>query len=187
MQTYPFLNSVSNIEPFFNVIRTDKVPPKFTYRHLSEIGFSSSNDRNYIPLLKFLSFLTPRGLPTNKYYLFKNEDNYKSVLRDAIYDSYSKIFNQDKNVPNMSEEDLIKVFSKFSNASINIHQKQATTFMQLCIYADFDSPTEPVIKNSNNNSLKDLKLNINIPATTDERVYQVLFKHLKDLLTYQDQ
>lgn len=49
--------------PFFERIREAQAPDKFTHQFLKDIGFTSSNYRAYISLLKGLGFLTEDGSP----------------------------------------------------------------------------------------------------------------------------
>ena len=45
---------------FFDRIREAQAPDKFTVQFLNDLGFTSSNYRAYVPLLKGLGFLAVR-------------------------------------------------------------------------------------------------------------------------------
>lgn len=54
--TYPYMVSNNKIGPIFEKIKSAARPSKFTNEFLRTIGFTSTNDRAAIPLLKRLGF-----------------------------------------------------------------------------------------------------------------------------------
>jgi hypothetical protein len=68
---FPYMVSNNKIGPILEKIRTAAKPSKFTNEFLKHVGFTSSNDRAIIPLLKKLGFLSDDGVPTE--YLDNND------------------------------------------------------------------------------------------------------------------
>src|SRR4030042_4869405 len=90
---YPYMVSNNKIGPILEKMRTAAKPQKFTHEFLKNIGFSSSNDRAIIPLLKKLSFLTSDGVPTEYYERLKDRKDQPYVLAERIRELYSDLFS----------------------------------------------------------------------------------------------
>ena len=198
MAMYPYVHSNSKLEDIFDVIRKTPQPDKFTYRYLANLGFSSSQDRKLIPLLKFLNYLDSSGKPTHSYKQLRDINSYKASLAEHVLKAYKDIILIDTKAPNVSEDVLVGYFSRFENASEETLFKIASTFKELCMLADISKISEEqqayVLKKdyikpldrketiNKREKISAVKLSINLPSTTDTNVYEVLFKHLKDLL-----
>jgi len=60
--------SVTNVPAILEKIKSAATPPRFTHEFLkSNLGFSSSNDRTIIKVLKQLGFLDSNSVPTALY------------------------------------------------------------------------------------------------------------------------
>lgn len=55
--TTAYMYSVGDVPKMFEAIQKGQVPPRFTNQYLNTLGFKSSNDRAFIPVLKGLGFL----------------------------------------------------------------------------------------------------------------------------------
>ncbi|MGO5022688.1 DUF5343 domain-containing protein [Lawsonibacter sp. LCP25S3_G6] len=73
--TYTVVNG--QLPEFFQKIQEGQAPEKFTQQHLKDIGFTSTNHRAFIQILKSLGFLTPDGTPTQMLMYGKvSQENY---------------------------------------------------------------------------------------------------------------
>jgi hypothetical protein len=63
-----YVQTPSQFAEFFKQIRQGQAPRHFTNQHLKDLGFTSTNHRSFIPLLKALGFLTADGQPTPRYH-----------------------------------------------------------------------------------------------------------------------
>lgn len=61
-----YFQTVKKISDLFKQIRDGQAPERFTQQLLRDWGFSTKNDRAFIPLLKQLGFLTAEGKPTQR-------------------------------------------------------------------------------------------------------------------------
>jgi len=202
------LNIYGKAEDFFRTIQNGQAPEKFTQQHLKDLGFTSTNYRAFIPLLKALGFLTDDGVPTQRYHDYRNNALSRKVMGKAIKEAYSDIFVI-KEFPKPEDEELIqgKFKSTFNTSDAN-SKKMTKTFYALLDIADINSDEDEVALNineennsqnnkvENNNDIKDDKpmkklinypsLNYNIqvhlPATKDVEVYNAIFKSLKEHL-----
>lgn len=62
MTDYPYMISNNKIAPIINKIQQAARPAKFTQEVLKNLGFTSTNDRAFIPLAKRLGFWLMMGL-----------------------------------------------------------------------------------------------------------------------------
>jgi Family of unknown function (DUF5343)/Transposase DDE domain len=67
-----YVQVYGQLPEIFARISEAQAPTKFSVQYLKDLGFSSSNCRAVIPLLKALGFLTPDGAPTNRYLEYRN-------------------------------------------------------------------------------------------------------------------
>jgi len=191
MYDFPSIKSYQKIGELFEALITSKVPNKFTYRYLAQLGFASSNDRDIIPSLKKLGFLDNKSKPTNSYLSLRDPSNFKKTLSEAINMAYKSLFEYDEHVTDVSESVLTGYFSKLTGTSQSESLDYAKTFLELIRESGYKKEIEPErIDKIRSNKLKEpatpnINLTINLPTTTDEKVYQALFKHLKDLLNHQ--
>jgi hypothetical protein len=84
--------ATGRIPDLFQKIRDGQAPDQFTIQLLKDWGFSSSNDRAALPILKALGFLTPDGKPTSLYHDYRDHSKSKAVMAQALRNAYSDIF-----------------------------------------------------------------------------------------------
>lgn len=193
--------SFTKIPSYFDALLTAKAPDKFTVKFMSDLGFTSSNDRQFINVLKSIGFLDDAGSPTQRYYKFLDQSCAKTMVAEGIREAYADLFALNINANKMSKEDVIGKFKTLTNGSkenATIAQ-MASTFINLCSYADWseaqqynisentstNNPKEDTPKEMPTQTLKDthrLDLNydihIHLPATRDQAVYDALFASL---------
>ncbi len=186
MYAFPLLTNLDKADALFSILADIEAPAKFTYRYLSGIGFASSSDRELIPFLKALGLLDIMGHPTKSYFEIKDKGSFNKFLSVRITEIYKELFEADANVSNVPSSTLAGYFGRLSGSSTAVSTQYASTFLYLCRIAGFKSPSPVnVDRKESRATVSSPKLNVNIaiPATTDERVYETLFKHLKDLLS----
>lgn len=92
MTDYPYMLSNNKIAPIISKIQQAARPPKFTIEVLRSLGFTSTNDRAFIPLAKKLGFLADDGTPTVLYDQLKDKTTAKTVLATQIKSLYSELY-----------------------------------------------------------------------------------------------
>ena len=207
--TYTVVNG--QLPEFFQKIQDGQAPDKFTQQHLKDIGFTSTNHRAFIQILKSLGFLTPDGTPTQRYHEYRNRAVCKKVMGTAIKEAYSDLFVI-KEKPTASDKDIIQgKFKSSFNTTDLVAERQTKTFFALLELADLDvqdahtneplhrdhvqetPTTEPdthpaertdpqiVPPRSKSPSLH-YNIEIHLPATKDIEVYNAIFKSIKEHL-----
>lgn len=199
--------AISRIPDLFAKIRDGQAPDQLTLQLLKDWGFQSSNDRAFLPLLKALGFLSPDGKPTSLYHDYRDHSRSKTVMAQALRESYGDIFLI-KEHPTQADKDAIQgKFKSFHNVSDNVASLMTKTFLSLLGLADLsaDEPKKTSLrKDKPKEGDKDevqtgddhsgqaksklhapglhYNIQIHLPATKDVEVYNAIFKSLKEHL-----
>lgn len=193
----------TKIPQYFDTILTAKAPDKFTTKFLSDLGFTSSTDRQFVNVLKAIGFLDDAGTPTERYFKFLDQSLSKQMVAEGIKEAYADLFALNTSAYKLSKAEVEGKFKTLTNG-----QKQkatisfmASTFINLCGYADWTEgssrdlpvkttdveeekriPTEstsPKISSPNRPALDlNYDIHIHLPATRDQAVYDALFASL---------
>src|ERR1700733_15019087 len=100
--TNAYLVTTRNLEGFLNAIKSARAPERFTNSFLTQLDYSSSNDRLFIGLLKALGFLDENGVPTARYFDFLDQGRSGFVLAEAIREAYEDLFAVNKRANEMT-------------------------------------------------------------------------------------
>lgn len=190
------------IPQYFDTLLTARAPEKFTVKFLSDLSFTSSNDRQFINVLKAIGFLDEAGAPTERYYKFLDQSCSKKMVAEGIKEAYVDLFNLNVSANTMTQSEVegkFKTLTNGSKAAATITQ-MAKTFVGLCSYADWTSQpsisdiatatpvietktvSEDVVLKSQEARTSGFDLNYNIhihlPATREQAVYDALFASL---------
>ncbi len=198
-----YLITTKNLEPFFNSLLTAKAPETFTLKFLENLEFKSTNDRLYIGLLKGLGFLDANGVPMERYFKFLDQTQSKQILAEAVREAYSDLFAVNVNAQTLTIEEVknkLKTLTQGKNSD-EVLRLMAKTFVALCSYAEWKTepkkvddkkPKEKPVKEvepeekPNLSKLNPAQLHYNIqihlPESRDQAVYDALFKALKEHL-----
>jgi hypothetical protein len=90
--TDAYVQGYGKIPELFSKIRDAVAPDQFTHQLLKDWGFTTANDRQFIPLLKALGFLSPDGKSTSRYQAYRDHSRSKAVMGEAIREAYQDIF-----------------------------------------------------------------------------------------------
>ncbi len=140
--TSAYLVAVKNLPFFLEALRTARSPERFTFKFVEDLGFKSTNDRLFIPLLKALGFVDENGVPKQRYFDFLDDNRWQHILADGMQEAYEDLFRLNKKAHTLSRTDLAgKIRSltqgKYSDVVINNMTK---TFAELAKLANFERP-----------------------------------------------
>ena len=199
--TSAYLSSNKNLPDFMGAIQKAAVPQRFTHGFLEVLGFKSTNDRAFIPMLKGLGFIDQNSVPTQAYKEFRNVSTAKRILARQIELAYPGLFTADETAQNLPDDSLKGKLTTLSGKDAAVVQKMASTFKALCSLADFaNAATVADIKAEDEQQTVDSPamnlgtpppsslrfshtIYINLPATTEIAVYDAIFKSLRENLT----
>lgn len=197
--TSAYVQSTAQIPEFFRRIQQGQAPSQFTNQLLKDWGFTSSNHRAFIPLLKSLGFLSPDGKPTSRYHAYRDESQSRRVMGEALREAYSDIFLINAK-PSRSDKQAIEgKFKSAHNTTDRMAGYMATTFLALLELADLSQEKKgnkgPMIKPVVEDKKPEVQklapkatpslhydIQIHLSATKDVEVYNAIFKSLKENL-----
>jgi len=197
MGDYPYTTVPRRIPKLFQKIKEIGIPPEVNSKWLKSIGFTAVNDRTLLRILPCIGFVDESNIPTQRWQEYRGT-NGKQVLAEGIYQGYKDLFLTYPDACKRSREELESFFSTRSAAGKTVIEKTVSTFLELCKLADFDSlepqsnlehpEKEDVSGNAQlthtvTSPRKGFVININIqltlPETTDQKVYEALFLAMK--------
>lgn len=154
-----YMQSSKHLPDILTEIQQAQVPPKFTIEFLKTLGFTSSNDRSILGVLKALGFLDQSGVPTERYRRFRSKADAPYVLAEAMREAYSDIFLAREDAQTLSNERVKGILATKVDKGDAVLDKMATTFRVLAGLAKWDRPsstpveeTPPVEPSSNGES-----------------------------------
>lgn len=135
----------ANLAKILDAVQKAGVPEVFNLDFLKDLGFTSSNDRPVIKVLKYLGMLDSAGRPQKPYREFVDHTKAKGVLARRIREAFDDLYLSDKNAHTKSAEQLKGWFKTKTGASDAVAKKIASQFKALASYADFnaEAATEP--------------------------------------------
>ena len=206
--TNAYLMTTKNLEAFMNAIRAAKAPERVNNKFLTQLDFTSSNDRLFIGVLKGLGFIDESGVPTKRYYSFLDQAESGKVLAEAVREAYDDLFAVNKKAQDLSVEatkNKLKTLTQ-GQKSANVVGLMAMTFKALCSLADWKTPIVEKIAEKEKEKAKDLEkqtpdahaaaaahagkafqlhydIHIHLPESRDPAVFDAIFEAMKKHLS----
>jgi len=198
----PYMLSVKNVPAILTKMQNAGVPEAFGHDFLRDLGFTSSNDRGIIKILKYLGMLDASGKPTTPYREFTNHTKSKFVLADRLRTAFDDLYLTDKKAHDKAGAELKGWFKSKTGAGDAVAEKIATTFKAFASFADFSRAAPPPVEEQP--SPKDEKppkpepkakhelpagtldlglvyrLEIHLPDTQNVETYRAIFKALRE-------
>lgn len=198
MADFPYTQVTGKMKTFFAKIQQVGKPETVDKKWLASIGLKATNDYTIIPVLRFIGFVDQSSKPTDRWMSYRDKSRAGNVLAEGILEGYAELFQTYADTHRRSDEDLRAFFSTKTTAGAQVVSKTVTTFKTLCELADFEDvpvegpPIQPVQLTEGGLGAptkipKELgagvTININIqltlPDTTDDSVYDKLFSAMK--------
>ena len=190
MADFQYTTVPGKLKIFLEKIRDIGVPSRANSQWLKSIGFTSSNDRTLLTILKYIGLADQTGSPTQRWAEYRG-NLHGQVLAEAIRDGYSELYAVYPDAHSRPAEDLEHVFSTNSTAGKSVISKTATTFRKLCDLADFTADVvakSPATvaevsapsKQASPSLHIDIQIHISPDATTDQidQIFSSMSKHL---------
>ena len=142
MGEFTYTTVPGKIKSLLDKVRTVGIPPKATVQWLKTIGFTSSNDKTLLGVLKQVGLTDQSPVPTSAWTGYRG-GKYKSVLGDAIRKGYADLYAVYPDAHARSTTELDHVFSTSSSAGKQVIAKTVATFKALTDEAEFGASAEP--------------------------------------------
>jgi hypothetical protein len=208
--SYPYTIANKQIEPMLTRIRTAARPERFNRELLNAWGFTASNDRAIISVLRGLGFIAEGGAPTDAYDRLRDPNDWKYVLAERMRLLYSDLFAIDPNIHTQPDAETKSAILRLTGKDDETSRRYFLTFKTLAGLANFAAkpgakhtdevpapppsptpqhiPPAPAASQVHAEEPKRRKseyhynIQIHLPVTSDISVYNAIFKSLKDNL-----
>ena len=137
MVDFAYTTVTGKIKPLLEKIRTVGVPAKVLAAWLKTVGFTSSNDKTMIGVLKFIEFIDGSNIPNFSRWNAYRGSGHRVVLGEAIRKGYADLFAVYPDANVRSNEELSHVFVTSSSGGKLVIAKTVATFKALVGEADF--------------------------------------------------
>lgn len=203
MVDYPYILKPSSAEDFLKRMHERPEPRAVSQAYLDSLGYKSSNDRQIIPMLKFVNFLASNGAPDDNFRSFRDTSKQRAVMAQALVTSYEDLFKTIPKPCEASDEDLENFFRTATGKGGRMLKATVDAFKVLCKFADLAAITQPTPTPTPTSSplpapistpapipvvqlptreggvILNVSVRLELPATQDAGVYDKIFESLK--------
>jgi hypothetical protein len=207
--TLPYLAAPGSIKTALERIRSAATPDRVTRDFIStKLQIKGGTGAALIPFLKKIGFVASDGTPTELYKQFRNSSTGGSAVATAIKTGYQPLGEVNEYFYEASDKELQNLILQVTGAEDGNQVAKLTfgTLKALKSFADFDgtklveeqpsravAPTGPVNASVPLNQMGRVGLNLgytfnlNLPATSDQAVFNAIFRSLKEHLLSDEQ
>lgn len=198
----PYMNAYGNIGRALKKIKEAQTPPRFTQDFLAtKLGLTGGGARPLIPYLKRTGFLGSDGVPTDRYKRFRNPGQTGKAAAEALREGYKALYEVNEYIHDATEDDVLGVVVQVTGLEAESATAKAivASFKALKDFAVFgesdDEEDEEDVEIKNNVDTSEgtsttyqknlglsYTINLNLPATSDIKVFDAIFKSLKENL-----
>ncbi|MCL1487917.1 MAG: DUF5343 domain-containing protein [Marinobacter sp.] len=209
MAQLPYMISASAVKKILEKIKEAPTPSKFTQNYLSTtLGFEGANDKAFISYAKSLDFIDAAGVPTSLYKQFRTPSLSGGALAKGLMQAYKPLYDRNERFYELSKAKFHElVCAETGLDHDNVTAKRITnTFLEAKKQADFtaidgaddDSDYEETVGTDEQNQSEELpqtitqhhvgklglsyNINLILPNTDDPKVFNAIFKSLKENL-----
>lgn len=204
--TLPYLPSPGSIKTALDKIRSAATPERVTKDFVTTVlQIKGGTGAAIPPYLKRIGFVGSDGAPTDLYRKFRNPATGGAAVADAIKTGYRDLLQANEYFYKLSDKDLKALIVQVTGlgADDRVVALTHSTLSALRGFADFDSHVEPVEVPQANRSDTEVPrqialpptqssgrvglnlsytINLNLPATSDQAVFNAIFRSLKEHL-----
>lgn len=203
----PYLAAPGSLKTALEKIRAAATPDRVTQDFVNTIlQIKGGTGAAVIPFLKKVGLVGPDGAPTELYKRFRNPSIGGTAIADAIKIGYGPLKNANEYFYKLPETDLMNLVLQVTGLDHDnkVAKLVFSTLQALKSFADFDSThagevaetneLTVVPSQSNQQAQTPAKvglnlsytINLNLPATADQAVFNAIFKSLKENLISDD-
>ena len=207
MANLPYVSSSNSLKTAFDKIRTAATPPRVTTDFVNTVlQIKGGTGGAVTPFLKRVGFVASDGTPTELYKRFRNPVSGGPAMAEAILHGYALLAKANEYFYRLSDQELLALIVQVTGVDANNAAAKMTLacLKILKTFADFEStdsaPTaidrpngdEPIgqaisisppqVSNGRVGLNLSYTINLNLPATADQAVFNAIFRSLKEHL-----
>ena len=200
----PYLSSPGSLRTAFEKIAEAATPERVTGDFVRTVlGIKGGTGGAIIPFLKKIGMVGSDGSPTELYKKFRNKSTGKAAIAEAIKIGYKKLEAANEYFYKLNDNDLKALLVQVTGGKQDgsVVSQAFMTLKILKSFADFESKGEikpgivvhtkqqdEPLRQTDKEDSKALGLNLsytinlNLPATSDQAVFNAIFRSLKEFL-----
>lgn len=207
----PYVTAPGNIEKAMLGIKAAAVPEKVSQDFVKTILKVPGGSGNQIlSFIKKLGMVNPDGSPNELYKKLRNPSSSGNAMAEAIKHAYAQLYKHNEYAHQLPDDDLVGLIVEVTGQAHDSNSVKLTAncFKQLKSFANFESQStqnsndaHPESPTQNINTIKRQEhstektgiglnlgytINLNLPPSTDPRVFDAIFRSLKDNLLRDD-
>jgi hypothetical protein len=211
MASLPYLASPGSIKSALDRIRSAATPDRVTVDFVTtKLQIKGGTGFAILPYLKKIGFVASDGSPTDLYRRFRNNATAGAAVADAIKIGYKDLLQVNEYFYELDDKKLLDLIIQVTGAEAKSPVAKATlsTLKSLKSFADFDAQKSVELPTSSKEispNIADMgsqmrspekervglnlsyTINLNLPATSDQAVFNAIFRSLKDHLLSNDE
>ncbi len=202
----PYVPTPGSIKTALEKIRTAATPERVTKDFVTTVlQIKGGTGGSLPPFLKRIGFVGSDGTPTDLYKRFRNHSTGGAAVADAIRLGYKELLQANEYFYRLSDKELLALIVQVTGVEADNRAAQLTlsAIKVLLAFANFDaaepanelsdqdipgsrtrSPeTSTVLRKPGHAELSlSYTINLNLPATADQAVFNAIFRSLKEHL-----
>jgi hypothetical protein len=204
----PYLVSPGSVKTALDRIRQAATPERVTGDFINtKINIKGGTGKALIPFFKKIGLVASDGSPTDLYKRFRNSSTSQMAIADAIKIGYRKLAELNEYFYDLNDNELLGHINQVTGAEANspVSKLALSTFKNLKSYANFNAsddesasalmiaeepsqnrlPPPPAPTPLGNGGLGfnlAYTINLNLPASADQAVFNAIFRSLKEHL-----
>ena len=203
----PYLATASSLKNALERIRVAATPDRVTRDFVTtKLQIKGGTGAAIIPYLKKIGLVGSDGTPTDLYKRFRNQTTGGAAIADAIKIGYSPLTQVNEYFYELPDNELLSLIVQITGAESGNSTAKAilATFKYLKAFADFETQSSPepvqVIEHTSTRGTAfqeshtapdksqslglnlSYTINLNLPATSDQAVFNAIFRSLKEHL-----
>lgn len=202
----PYLASPGSIKTALERIRQAATPDRVTRDFVTtKLGIKGGTGAALIPYLKKIGLVNSDGTPTEIYKQFRNSTTGSAAIASAIKLGYKKLAQVNEYFYELNDKDLQALIVQVAGteAGAPVAKLTFSTLKALRAFADFEEAAEAgetrddtstaaalrtgdrsegAIQSSKVGMNLSYTINLNLPATSDQAVFNAIFRSLREHL-----
>lgn len=204
----PYLVSPGSIKNCLDKIKAAATPERVTGDFVStKLQIKGGTGAALIPYLKKIGFVASDGSPTDLYVRFRNHATAGAAVASAIRHGYKALEEVNEYFYELSDKDLLALVVQVTGVEEgnSVAKLTLSTLKALKAFADFEAKPDAAPKNAEKATVQDVDgsgrrqaersdpggrlglnlaytINLNLPATSDQAVFNAIFRSLKEHL-----
>lgn len=210
----PYLSSPNSIKNALEKIRAAATPDRVTKDFVSTLlQIKGGTGAAIPPFLKRIGFVGSDGTPTDLYKRFRNPTTGGAAVADAIRIGYKDLLQANEFFHRLGDRELLALIVQVTGAEANGQVAKFTfsTLKALRSFADFDAGIKRDVDPEPSNGIDveapaqrnlhipsaqgqgrvglnlSYTINLNLPATSEQAVFNAIFRSLKEHLLSNDE